>query len=108
MLIEEIEERRSTAEELAQGFMDQLERDIATLQRRTTELEKSLNSEDHLHLLQTISSQSPVSPVISGNLLQSISGIPEDEVLALRKVEVQRIQILMNTYWTPLLGHVLD
>ena len=78
MLIEEIEERRRTAAGQAQGFIKQLERDIAVLQRKSTELELSSHSEDHHHLLQTFLSISSIPQVLCARIAQSVELSPLD------------------------------
>ena len=48
----EIEEKQKAAERRAEELINELQQEIAELQRRNTELEELGNTEDHLHLLQ--------------------------------------------------------
>ncbi|XP_056132032.1 zinc finger protein RFP-like [Lampris incognitus] len=55
-LIEIIEEKQKTTEKQAEGFIEELEKEIRKLKKRSTELEQLSHTEDHLHLLQSFSS----------------------------------------------------
>ncbi|XP_056142904.1 E3 ubiquitin-protein ligase TRIM39-like [Lampris incognitus] len=60
-LLESIEERQRAAEKQAEEFMCELEKEITTLQRRFTELERLSHCEDQIHLLQSLLSSSSSS-----------------------------------------------
>ncbi|XP_017578446.1 E3 ubiquitin-protein ligase TRIM39-like [Pygocentrus nattereri] len=51
-LLEVMEEKQKAAERQAEEFIKELEKEIAELKRRDTELEQLSHTEDHLHLLQ--------------------------------------------------------
>ncbi|XP_041658229.1 E3 ubiquitin-protein ligase TRIM21-like isoform X2 [Cheilinus undulatus] len=55
-LIETIEERQKMTEKEADGFIKELNREISALMKKTAEMEQLLHSQDHLLLLQTLSS----------------------------------------------------
>ena len=48
----EIKARQEAAERRSEELIEQLQQEIAELQRRNAELEELSNTEDHLHLLQ--------------------------------------------------------
>ncbi|KAM8739671.1 E3 ubiquitin-protein ligase TRIM39-like [Acanthopagrus schlegelii] len=52
-LIELIEEKHKEAERQAENHVAQLEQDLAELRRRRSEMKRLLQTEDHLHLLQS-------------------------------------------------------
>ncbi|XP_078140465.1 zinc finger protein RFP-like [Centroberyx gerrardi] len=53
-LVELLEEKQRAAEQQANGFIQQLQLEIAELQRRSKELEELSNTDDHLQLLQSL------------------------------------------------------
>ncbi|XP_034736151.1 E3 ubiquitin-protein ligase TRIM39-like [Etheostoma cragini] len=61
-LIETIQEKQRRTKQPAEGFITELEQEISELQKRSTEVEQVLQSEDHLHLLQSFTSLNTVPP----------------------------------------------
>ncbi|XP_035859551.1 E3 ubiquitin-protein ligase TRIM21-like [Sander lucioperca] len=55
-------EKQITTEKPAEGFIKELEQEISELQKRSTEVEQLLQSEDHQHLLQSFTSLNAVPP----------------------------------------------
>ncbi|KAI3352615.1 hypothetical protein L3Q82_005540 [Scortum barcoo] len=55
-LIEVIEEKQKTTEKQAEDSIKKLEQEISELMKRRTEVEELSQSEDHLHLLQSVQS----------------------------------------------------
>ncbi|KAI3376222.1 hypothetical protein L3Q82_016724 [Scortum barcoo] len=58
----EIMEQQQAAERRSEELVDQLQEEIAELQRRNSELKELRNTEDHLHLLQVTRAPSLMSP----------------------------------------------
>uniref|UniRef100_A0A3B4X630 E3 ubiquitin-protein ligase TRIM39-like n=1 Tax=Seriola lalandi dorsalis TaxID=1841481 RepID=A0A3B4X630_SERLL len=58
----EIKEKQKAAEQRAEEMTNELQQEIAELQRRNTELEELRSSEDHLHLLQRVPSLTSPPP----------------------------------------------
>uniref|UniRef100_A0A8D0A4R8 Uncharacterized protein n=1 Tax=Sander lucioperca TaxID=283035 RepID=A0A8D0A4R8_SANLU len=52
-LIETIQEKQRMTKQPAEGIITELEQEISELQKRSTEVEQLLQSEDHQHLLQS-------------------------------------------------------
>ncbi|XP_035859544.1 E3 ubiquitin-protein ligase TRIM39-like isoform X1 [Sander lucioperca] len=61
-LIEMIQEKKRMTKQPAEGFITELEQEISELQKRSTEVEQLLQSEDHQHLLQSFTSLNAVPP----------------------------------------------
>ncbi|XP_028442134.1 E3 ubiquitin-protein ligase TRIM39-like isoform X1 [Perca flavescens] len=61
-LIEMIQEKKRTTKQPAEGFITELEQEISELQKRSTEVEQLLQSEDQQHLLQSFTSLNAVPP----------------------------------------------
>ncbi|XP_054475536.1 E3 ubiquitin-protein ligase TRIM39-like [Anoplopoma fimbria] len=61
-LIDTIKEKQRKTEKQAEGFIKQLEQEICELKKRSTEVEQLLQSEDHLHLLQSFTSLKAAPP----------------------------------------------
>ncbi|XP_066540116.1 E3 ubiquitin-protein ligase TRIM39-like isoform X2 [Hoplias malabaricus] len=55
-LLDLLEEKQKTAEMTAEGFVEELEQEIAELNKRDNDLEKVLHTEDHLRLIEISSS----------------------------------------------------
>ncbi|XP_029379213.1 E3 ubiquitin/ISG15 ligase TRIM25-like [Echeneis naucrates] len=60
--IKTIKEELSTTEKQAEGFIKDLEEEISELKKRSAEVEQLSRSEDHLHLIQSISSLTSAKP----------------------------------------------
>ncbi|XP_064189766.1 E3 ubiquitin/ISG15 ligase TRIM25-like [Anguilla rostrata] len=86
-LIRSIERRRSEVKELirdqgkaevsrAEGFLEQLEQEIAELRRRDTELEQLSHTEDHIHFLQE-AHPNPGKPFIGIQTAAVLTNTPE-------------------------------
>ncbi|XP_005953325.1 E3 ubiquitin-protein ligase TRIM21-like [Haplochromis burtoni] len=60
--IKEIEDKHETTEKQAEGLIKNLEQEISELMKRNSEVEQLSHSEDHLHLLQRISSLKAAPP----------------------------------------------
>ncbi|XP_032364738.1 E3 ubiquitin-protein ligase TRIM21-like [Etheostoma spectabile] len=61
-LIETIQEKQRRTKQPAEGFITELEQEISELQKRSTEVEQLIQSEDHLHLLQSFTSLNAAPP----------------------------------------------
>uniref|UniRef100_A0A8D0DD88 Si:dkey-206d17.15 n=1 Tax=Sander lucioperca TaxID=283035 RepID=A0A8D0DD88_SANLU len=61
-LIKTIQEKQRKTEKPAEGFITELEQEISEMKKRSTEVEQLLQSEDHLHLLQSFTSLNTVPP----------------------------------------------
>ncbi|XP_039663608.1 E3 ubiquitin-protein ligase TRIM39-like [Perca fluviatilis] len=61
-LIKVIQEKQRKTEKPVEGFIRELEQEISDLQKRSTEVEQLLQSEDHQHLLQSFTSLNAVPP----------------------------------------------
>ncbi|XP_059191352.1 E3 ubiquitin-protein ligase TRIM39-like [Centropristis striata] len=61
-LIDTIKEKQRKTEKQAEGFIKELEQEISELKKRSTEVEKLSQSEDHLHLLQSFTSLNAAPP----------------------------------------------
>ncbi|XP_042069180.1 E3 ubiquitin-protein ligase TRIM21-like [Haplochromis burtoni] len=61
-LIKEIEDKQETTEKHAEGLIKDLEQEISELKKRRSEVEQLSRSQDHLHLLQSFSSQKAAPP----------------------------------------------
>jgi len=61
-LIETIEEKQRTTEKQAEDFIKELEQEISELKKRSSEVKQLSLSEDHLHLLQNVSSLKAAPP----------------------------------------------
>ncbi|XP_028330559.1 E3 ubiquitin-protein ligase TRIM39-like [Gouania willdenowi] len=103
----EIKEKQKEAESRAEQLVEELQQEITELQRRTNELEKLQNSDDHLHLLQifpTLTSPPPtrewseinVHPELCvGTVRTALTKLEKSvrtELEALKKEEMKRIQ----------------
>ncbi|XP_034719079.1 E3 ubiquitin-protein ligase TRIM21-like [Etheostoma cragini] len=61
-LMDAIEEKQEKAEKQAKGFIEELEREISELMKRSTEVENLSRTDDHLNFLQSLPSLSPAPP----------------------------------------------
>ncbi|XP_033491490.2 E3 ubiquitin-protein ligase TRIM21-like isoform X2 [Epinephelus lanceolatus] len=61
-LIDTIKEKQRKTEKQAEGFIKELEQEISELKKRSTEVEQLLQSEDHLHFLQSFTSLNAAPP----------------------------------------------
>ncbi|XP_059191193.1 E3 ubiquitin-protein ligase TRIM21-like [Centropristis striata] len=61
-LIDTIKEKQRKTEKQAEDFIKELEQEISELKKRSTEVEQLLQSEDHLHLLQSFTSLNAAPP----------------------------------------------
>ncbi|XP_059193519.1 E3 ubiquitin-protein ligase TRIM39-like [Centropristis striata] len=61
-LIYTIKEKQRKTEKEAEGFIKELEEEISELKKRSTEVEQLLQSEDHLHFLQSFTSLNATPP----------------------------------------------
>ncbi|XP_059192756.1 E3 ubiquitin/ISG15 ligase TRIM25-like [Centropristis striata] len=61
-LIYTIKEKQRKTEKQAEGFIKELEQEISELKKRSTEVQQLLQSEDHLHLLQSFTSLNAAPP----------------------------------------------
>ncbi|XP_039663369.1 E3 ubiquitin-protein ligase TRIM21-like [Perca fluviatilis] len=106
-LIWMIQEKQRMTEEPAEGFIKDLEQEISELQKRSTEVEQLLQSEDHLHLLQSFTSLNAVPPTkdwtevnvrppsYEGTVRRSVTHLEEtlsEQLKKLLKVELKRVQ----------------
>ncbi|XP_059192066.1 nuclear factor 7, ovary-like [Centropristis striata] len=61
-LIDRIKEKQRKTEKQAEDFIKELEQEISELKKRSTEVEQLTQSEDHLHLLQSLLSLNAALP----------------------------------------------
>ncbi|XP_032364739.1 nuclear factor 7, ovary [Etheostoma spectabile] len=61
-LIKTIQEKQRRTKQPAEGFITELEQEVSELQKKSTEVEQLLQSEDHLHLLQSFTSLNAAPP----------------------------------------------
>ncbi|KAI3352213.1 hypothetical protein L3Q82_005562 [Scortum barcoo] len=71
-LIHTIKEKKETTEKQAQTFIKELEQEISELMKRRTEVEELSQSEDHLHLLQSVQSLNIHHPPRTGQRSASV------------------------------------
>ncbi|XP_074489681.1 E3 ubiquitin-protein ligase TRIM21-like [Sebastes fasciatus] len=62
-LIDTIKEKQTKTEKQAEGFIKELEQEISELKKRSTEVVQLSRSEDHLHLLQSLTSLNAAPPI---------------------------------------------
>lgn len=98
-LIEAIQEKQKAAERQAQDQVIKLEQEVAELRRRRSEMERRLQTEDQLHLLQSCASlHSP--PSASGELPavspQSYMGMVEKAMAQMEKTLSNELKILIH------------
>ncbi|CAL8241435.1 unnamed protein product [Merluccius merluccius] len=90
-LLRTIEERRGHVERRAQGLVADLEREIAGLQRRNTDLE-NLGRTDHIHFLQSFPAFS-ASPSVKD---WSGTSVPTDTSVGNIRMAVAKLQTTLN------------
>ncbi|XP_034542644.1 E3 ubiquitin-protein ligase TRIM21-like [Notolabrus celidotus] len=61
-LMDTIKEKQRETEEQAEGFIKELQQEISELEKRSSEVKKLSRYEDHLHLLQNITSLNAAPP----------------------------------------------
>ena len=61
-LLAVIEEKQKTTERQAEGLVKDLQQEIAELEKRSSELQQLADTEDHLHLLQNVTSMINTPP----------------------------------------------
>ncbi|XP_047435047.1 E3 ubiquitin-protein ligase TRIM21-like [Mugil cephalus] len=107
-LIKEIEDKQKTTEKQAEGFIKDLEQEVAELMMRSSEVKQLSRSEDHLHLLQSSSSLKAAPPTkdwtevsirppsYEGTLMRAVTQLEEklskDMKKLLSEAELKRVQ----------------
>ncbi|XP_074489606.1 E3 ubiquitin-protein ligase TRIM21-like [Sebastes fasciatus] len=106
-LIDTIKGKRRKTEKQAEGFIKELEQEISELKKRSTEVERLLLSEDHLHLLQGFSSLNTALPTknwtevsvrpstYEGTVVRAVNQLEETlskQMKKLFEVELKRVQ----------------
>ncbi|XP_068579146.1 E3 ubiquitin-protein ligase TRIM39-like [Cebidichthys violaceus] len=106
-LIDTIKENQRKTEKQAEGFIKELEQEIAELKKRSTEVEQLSRSEDHLHLLQSFTSLKAAPPtkdwtevnvslLHEGTVVRAVNQleetISEQMLKLLAEVELKRVQ----------------
>uniref|UniRef100_A0A8P4KQP6 E3 ubiquitin-protein ligase TRIM21-like n=1 Tax=Dicentrarchus labrax TaxID=13489 RepID=A0A8P4KQP6_DICLA len=108
-LINSIKEKQKATEKKSEAFIKELEQEISELKKRRTEVDQLSQSEDHLHLLQSIQSLNihhPPStkdwtevrvPPLSyeGTVRRAVAQLEEtlsEEITELVKAELKRVQ----------------
>ncbi|XP_039665527.1 E3 ubiquitin-protein ligase TRIM7-like [Perca fluviatilis] len=105
--LQTIKEKQRTTEKPAQRFIKELEQEISDLQKISTEVEQLLQSEDHLHLLQSFNSLNALPPTkdwtvvnvrppsYEGIVLRAVTHLEEtlsEHMKKLFHVELKRVQ----------------
>nr|XP_046232106.1 E3 ubiquitin-protein ligase TRIM21-like [Scatophagus argus]XP_046232115.1 E3 ubiquitin-protein ligase TRIM21-like [Scatophagus argus]XP_046232122.1 E3 ubiquitin-protein ligase TRIM21-like [Scatophagus argus]XP_046232131.1 E3 ubiquitin-protein ligase TRIM21-like [Scatophagus argus] len=107
--IKTIEKKQKATEKQAEGFIKDLEQEISELKKRSSEVEQISNSEDHLHLLQSVDSLNinhpPSTRVWSevsvrpasyeGTVVRAVSQLEETlskEIKMLLEADLKRVQ----------------
>ncbi|XP_059205163.1 E3 ubiquitin-protein ligase TRIM39-like [Centropristis striata] len=106
--IDTVKEKQETTEKQAEGFTRELEQEISTLLKRSTELEQLSHSEDHLHFLQTVQSlntlhptptknwrEVSICPSYKGTVMRAVSQLGETISAEMKKLftaELKRVQ----------------
>ncbi|XP_059191520.1 E3 ubiquitin-protein ligase TRIM21-like [Centropristis striata] len=106
-LIDTIKEKQRKTEKQAEGFIKELEQEISELKKRSTEVEKLSQSEDHLHLLQSFTSLNAAPPTkdwtevtvrppsFEGTVRRAVNQLEETlskQMKKLFKAELKRVQ----------------
>ncbi|XP_059191704.1 E3 ubiquitin-protein ligase TRIM39-like [Centropristis striata] len=105
-LINTIKEKQRKTEKQAEGFIKELEQEISELKKRSTEVEQLTQSEDHLHLLQSLLSLNAalpttdwtdlnVRPLHEGTVRRALRQLEEtlnEEMKKALKTELKRVQ----------------
>ncbi|XP_034736145.1 E3 ubiquitin-protein ligase TRIM39-like [Etheostoma cragini] len=106
-LIDTIKEKQRKRESQAEGFITELEHEISELKKRSTEVEKLSQSEDHLHLLQSFAflntapptkdwTEVKVHPQIKGTVVRAVNQLEETLSEQMKKLlseaELKRVQ----------------
>ncbi|KAI3352662.1 hypothetical protein L3Q82_020134 [Scortum barcoo] len=107
-LIHTIKEKKETTEKQAQAFIKELEQEISELMKRRTEVEEVSQSEDHLHLLQSVQSlnihhppptkdwtEVSVRPSYDGTVRRAVTQLEETlskEMKKLVEAELKKVQ----------------
>ncbi|XP_078112480.1 nuclear factor 7, ovary-like [Sander vitreus] len=106
-LVEMIQEKKRMIKQPAEGFITELEQEISELQKRSTEVEQLLQSEDHLHLLQSFTSLNAAPPTkdwtevnvrppsYEGTVVKAVTQLEEtlsEQMKKLFQFELKRVQ----------------
>ncbi|XP_037622456.1 LOW QUALITY PROTEIN: E3 ubiquitin-protein ligase TRIM21-like [Sebastes umbrosus] len=106
-LIDTIKEKKTKTEKQAEGFIKELEQEISELEKRSTEVEQLLLSEDHLHVLQIFTSLNTAPPTknwtevsvrplsFEGTVVRAVNQLKETlskQMKKLFEVELKRVQ----------------
>ncbi|XP_051236787.1 E3 ubiquitin-protein ligase TRIM21-like [Dicentrarchus labrax] len=106
-LIDTIKEKQRKTEKQAEGFIKELEQEISELKKRSSEVDQLLQSEDHLHLLQSLLSlnAAPTTkdwtevssrpPSYEGTARRAVNQLEETlskQMKKLTEIELKRVQ----------------
>uniref|UniRef100_A0A3Q3K1H6 Uncharacterized protein n=1 Tax=Monopterus albus TaxID=43700 RepID=A0A3Q3K1H6_MONAL len=106
-LRETIREKQRTTEKQAEGFIRELEQEISELEKRSLQVEQLSWSEDHLHLIQSLSSLNTAPPTkdwtgvrvhppsYEGTVVRAVARLDEmlsEEMKTLFEAELKRVQ----------------
>ncbi|XP_044198380.1 E3 ubiquitin-protein ligase TRIM21-like [Thunnus albacares] len=107
-LIETIEEKQRATEKQAEDFIKELEQEISDLMKTSSEVKQLSRSEDHLHLLQNVSSLKAAPPTkdwtevsvrppsYEGTVVRTVTQLEETLSKEMKKllaeVELKRVQ----------------
>ncbi|XP_033466951.1 E3 ubiquitin-protein ligase TRIM39-like [Epinephelus lanceolatus] len=105
-LTDTIKEKQKKTEKQAEGFLTELEQEISDLRKRSTEVEQLSQSEDYLHLLQSLLSLNTASltkdwtevsvhPLYAGTVSRVLAPLEEmlsEQIKKMFGVELKRVQ----------------
>ncbi|XP_034540616.1 E3 ubiquitin-protein ligase TRIM21-like [Notolabrus celidotus] len=106
-LMDTIKEKQKETEEQAEGFIKELQQEISELEKRSSEVKKLSRSEDHLHLLQNITSLNTAPPTknwtgvrvhptsYEGTVVRAVKQLKEtlsEQMKKLFEAELKRVQ----------------
>ncbi|XP_051236987.1 E3 ubiquitin-protein ligase TRIM21-like [Dicentrarchus labrax] len=106
-LIDTIKEKQRKTEKQAEDFIKELEQEISELKKRSSEVDQLLQSEDHLHLLQSFVSLTAAPPTkdwtevsvrppsYEGTVVRAVNQLEETlskQMKKLIEVELKRVQ----------------
>ncbi|XP_034541088.1 E3 ubiquitin-protein ligase TRIM11-like [Notolabrus celidotus] len=106
-LMDTIKEKQRETEKQADGFIKELQQEISELEKRSSEVKKLSRSEDHLHLLQNITSLNTAPPTknwtgvrvhppsYEGTVVRAVKQLKEtlsEQMKKLFEAELKRVQ----------------
>ncbi|XP_036962145.1 E3 ubiquitin-protein ligase TRIM21-like isoform X3 [Acanthopagrus latus] len=103
-LMDTIKEKQRETEKQAEGFIKGLEQEISELEKRSSEVKKLSQSEDHLHLLQSFPSLNTAPPTkdwtgvsvrppsYEGTVRRAVNQLEETLSKQMKEAELKRVQ----------------